>query len=114
MIPEVADRYIRNRSVLHNVQLWAIQHPTGSVQRGRTLRIQSENPFEVRFSLDNWATARDTHSISTNLGIDYCDIVIPDNQLVSLQFALFWTVTRRWEGRDFEVACTKREGGASQ
>jgi glucoamylase len=114
LIPEVADRYIRNRSVLHKVQLWSIQHPSGSVQRGRTLRIQSENAFEVRFSLDNWATTTDTHSTSTNLGIDYCDIVIPDNQRVSLQFVLFWTVARRWEGRDFEVACTEREGGASQ
>ena len=114
LIPEVADRYIRNRSVLQNVQVWSIQHPTGSVQRGRTLRIHSENAFEVRSSLDNWATATDTHSTSTNLGIDYCDIVIPDNQRVSLQFALFWTVARRWEGRDFEVACTEREGGASQ
>src|ERR1017187_6585750 len=114
LIPEVADRYIRSRSVLHNVQLWSIQHPSGSVQRGRTLRIQSENAFEVHFSLDNWATTTNTHSTSTNLGIDYCDIVIPDNQRVSLQFALFWTVARRWEGRDFEVACAEREGGASQ
>ena len=110
----MADRYIRKRSVLDNVQLWSIQHPSGSVQRGRTLRIQSENAFEVRFSLDNWATTTDTHSTSTNLGIDYCDIAIPDNQRVSLQFALFWTVACRWEGRDFEVACTEREGGASQ
>ena len=84
------------------------------IRCGRTLRIHSENAFEVRSSLDNWATTTDTHSTSTNLGIDYCDIVIPDNQRVSLQFALFWTVTRRWEGRDFEVACTEREGGASQ
>ena len=114
LIPEVADRYIRNRSILHNVQVWSIQHPSGSVQRGRTLRIHSENTFEVRSSLDNWATTTDTHSTSTNLGIDYCDIVIPDDQRVSLQFALFWTVARRWEGRDFEVACTEREGGASR
>ncbi len=114
LIPEVAERYIRNRSVLHNVQVWSIQHPSASVQSGRTLRIHSENAFEVRSSLDNWATTTDTHSTSTNLGIDYCDIVIPDNQQVSLQFALFWTVARRWEGRDFEVACTERESGASQ
>jgi glucoamylase len=114
LIPEVADRYIRNRSVLHNVQVWSIQHPSGSVQSGRTLRIHSENAFEVHSSLDNWATTTDTHSTSTNLGIDYCDIVIPDNQRVSLRFALFWTVARRWEGRDFEVACTEREGGSSQ
>jgi hypothetical protein len=114
LIPEVADRYIRNRSVLHNVQVWSIQHPSGSVQRGRTLRIHSENAFEVHSSLDNWATSTDTHSTSTNVGIDYCNIVIPDNQRVSLRFALFWTVARRWEGRDFEVACTEREGGLSQ
>jgi glucoamylase len=114
LIPEAAHRYIRNRSVLHNVQVWSIQHPSGSVQRGRTLRIHSENAFEVRSSLDNWATTTETHSTSTNLGIDYCDIVIPDNQRVSLRFALFWTVARRWEGRDFEVACTEREGGSSQ
>jgi glucoamylase len=114
LVPEVADRYVRNRSVLHNVQVWSIQHPSASVQSGRTLRIHSENAFEVRSSLDNWATTTDNHSTSTNLGIDYCDIVIPDNQRVSLRFALFWTVARRWEGRDFEVACTEREGGASQ
>jgi hypothetical protein len=73
----------------------------------RTLRIHSEKAFEVRSSLDNWATSTDTHSTSTNLGIDYCDIVIPGNQRVSLQFALFWTVACRWEGRDFEVTCTE-------
>jgi len=32
--------------------------------------------------------------------------VIPDNQRVSLQFALFWKVAGRWEGRDFEIART--------
>ena len=36
LIPEVADRYIQNRSALQNVQVWSIQHPSGSVQRGRT------------------------------------------------------------------------------
>jgi len=114
LIPEVADRYIRNRSVLQNYQVWSIQHPSASVQCGHTLRIHAETAFEVHSSLDNWSTTTDAHSTSTNLGIDYCDLVIPDNQRVSLQFALFWTVARRWEGRDFEVACTEREGGASQ
>jgi glucoamylase len=114
LIPEVADRYIRNRSILHDVQFWSIQHPSGSVQCGRTLRILAETAFEAHFSLDNWSTTTDTQSTSTNLGIDYCDIVIPDSQRVSLQFALFWTVQRRWEGRDFEVNCTEREGGPSQ
>jgi glucoamylase len=113
LIPEVADRYIRNRSALQNVQVWSIQHPSGSVQRGRTLRILSESAFEVHFSLDNWATTTDDRPTSTNLDIHDCDIVIPENQRVSLWFALFWTVARRWEGRDFEVACTEREEGAS-
>jgi glucoamylase len=107
LVPEVADRYVLTRRVLHNVQIWSLQHPTGSVRRGGTLRIHSENAFEVRFSLDSWATTTDTRSTSTNLGIYYCDIVIPGDQRVSLQFALFWTVADRWEGRDFEVACTE-------
>lgn len=114
LIPEVAGRYILNRSLLHDVQVSSIKHPSASVQPGRTLRIHSENAFEVHSSLDNWATTTDTHSTSTSLGIDYCDIVIPADQRVSLQFALFWTVAPRWEGRDFEVACTEREGGESQ
>ena len=110
LIQEVAARYIVNRSVLHDLQIWSIQHPSESVQRGRTLRIILENAFEIHFSLDNWSTTTDTHSTLTSLGIDYCDIEIPDNQRVSLRFALFWTVARRWEGRDFEVVCTEPEG----
>jgi len=82
------------------------------VQRGRTLRIPLRERIRVRSSLDNWATTTDTHSTSTTLGIDYCDIVIPDNQRVSVRFTLSGRSRAAGKAAIFEVACngTRRRG----
>jgi len=114
VIPEVADRYIRNRRVLHKIQFWSFRHPSRSVKCGSTLRIHADNAFRIHFSTDDWATATDTDSTSTNLGIDYCDIPIPGDQRVPLRFTFFWIVANLWEGGNFEVACTERDPGITK
>jgi glucoamylase len=107
LIPEAADRYTRNRRALSKVQFWSFQHPSRAVKSGSTLRIHADNAFRIHFSRDNWATATDIDSASTNLGIDCCDIPIPEDQRAPLRFTFFWRVANRWEGSDFEVACTE-------
>jgi glucoamylase len=114
LIPEVADRYTRNRRALSKVQFWSFQHPSRAVKSGSTLRIHADNAFRIHFSRDNWATTTDIDSASSNLGIDCCDIPIPEDQRAPLRFTFFWRVANRWEGSDFEVACTEREPGAAQ
>ncbi|HXM65692.1 MAG TPA: glycoside hydrolase family 15 protein, partial [Candidatus Acidoferrum sp.] len=114
LIPEVADRYIRNRRVLHKIQFWSFRHPSRSVKCGSTLRIHADNAFRIHFSTDDWATATDIDSTSTNLGIDYCDIPIPGDQRVPLRFTFFWIVANLWEDGNFEVACTERDPGSTK
>jgi glucoamylase len=105
VIPEVADRYIHNRPVFHNIQFWSMEFPSRTVRPGDTLRIQTGAAYRLHFSLDNWKTEGHQESIPTNLGINYCDLAIPQNQQDSIRFTLFWRESNRWEGRDFEVAC---------
>jgi glucoamylase len=78
------------------------------------LRIHADTAFRIHFSTDDWATATDIDSTSTNLGIDYCDIPIPGDQRVPLRFTFFWIVANLWEVGNFEVACTERDPGITK
>jgi len=102
-IPEVAQRYIHDRSSCTPLEIWKPNRHPRSVQRGTTLRIQAPARFRLRWTLDEWQTMADTPSTPTALGIEFVDIPIPRNQQAPIRFTFYWTASLRWEGRDYAV-----------
>lgn len=103
-IPEVANRYLNDRSRCKSLEIWKFNRQVGKVKKGYILRIQALASFRLHWSKDNWQTVEDTISTSTSLNIDYVDIPIPEDQKAPIQFTFFWRASGNWEQRNHQVA----------
>lgn len=103
MIPEVAKRYIEDRSQCRKLEIWKPNRQVSTVRRGYTLRLQAPRPFRLHWTHDDWKSAEDTQSIATSLGIEYVDIDI-STTFTPIRFTFFWTECNEWEGRDYKVS----------
>jgi glucoamylase len=104
LIPEVAKRYIEDRSECKKLEIWKPNRRVSSMGGGYTLRIQAPGAFRLHWSCDDWKTVEDTQSTQTSLGVEFVDIDGPTTQKTPIRFTLFWTESNRWEGRDYVVA----------
>ncbi len=104
LIPEVANRYLRDRGACKPLEIWKPNRRVHTVKRGWTLRVQAPAPFRLHWSGDDWQTVEDTPSSPTALGIACVEIPVPPTQQAPIRFTFYWTVGDRWEGRDYEVA----------
>jgi hypothetical protein len=50
----------------------------------------------------------DTLSTSTQLGIEFADIAIHDNQIAPVEFTFFWTGSNRWQGHNHKVGIEQK------
>jgi glucoamylase len=103
-IPEVANRYLGDRSRCKSLEVWKFNRQVAQIKKGVTLRIQAVNSFRLRWSKDDWQTVEDTPSTSTALNIEYVDISISQEQSAAIEFTFFWTMTQNWEQRNYQVA----------
>ncbi len=104
LIPEVADRYIKNRKGCKPLEIWKPNRQVCTVKKRCTLRIMAPAPFRLHWSGNDWQTVEDTPSFPTSLGIEFVDIPVAATQHAPIRFTFFWTGSGRWEGRDYEVA----------
>ena len=104
LIPEVEDRYIRNRKSCTALEIWKPNRQVCAVKKGYTLRIQAPASFRLHWSRDDWQTVEDTASHPTALGIYYLNIPVLSGPVAPIRFTFFWTADNRWEGRDYEAA----------
>jgi len=111
LIPVVAERYLKKRG-RKDLEVWKHTRQVREVTAGQVLRIQAPESFRLRWTNDGWASASDTPSTSTGIGIEFADIAIHGNQNAPLQFTFFWTGSNRWEGHNYEVAINHREAKA--
>jgi glucoamylase len=102
LIPIVAERYLNGRG-RKDLEVWKAVRQVKEVVAGQVLRIQAPEPFRLHRTDDGWATASDTSSTSTGIGIEFVDIAINDDQIGPVEFTFLWTSRDRWEGRNFEV-----------
>jgi glucoamylase len=103
-IPAVAGRYLDETKRYKLLEIWKHNRKPRSVQRGYTLRIQASASFRLRWTRNDWWTTEITRSAPTALGIEFCDIPIPDSQQAPVRFTFHWLEADLWEGRDYEVA----------
>jgi glucoamylase len=102
LIPEVAARYLDDRSHHCKFEVWKPMRQVQSVKRGYILRIQSPESFRLRWSEDEWKTVKDTDSCMTTLGVEFVDIAISTEH--GIRFTFFRPATNSWEGRDYLVS----------
>ena len=102
-IPAVAERYLGPDSACRLMEIWKPNRQPGTVRRGYTLRIDYPAPFLLHWTSDEWNTANDVKSISTAVGMEYVDIIIPHDQKAPIRFTFFWTSEGRWEEKEYLV-----------
>jgi glucoamylase len=107
LIPIVADRYLKRRG-RKDLEVWKPVRQVREVIAGQVLRIQAPESFRLHWTDDGWATARDTPSTSTGIGIEFADIAIHGNQTGPVQFTFLWTGSNRWDGHDYQVGINQR------
>jgi glucoamylase len=64
----------------------------------QVLQIQSPESFWLHWTNDGWASASDTPSTSTGIGIEFADIAIDGNRSAPVRFTFFWTGSNHWVG----------------
>ncbi len=101
-VPPVAARYCSGKP-RRVIEIWKMNRQVRSVPAGGLLRIQASSPFLLRWSGDEWSTARDTASTPTSLGVEYVDIEVPGTQRAALRFTFYWPRDGNWQGRDYQV-----------
>lgn len=106
-VPVAAERYLSASPSIRrgrSLEIWKPNRQPRTVARDSTLRIQAPASFRLRWTRDEWQDMTDTASSPTALGIEFVDIPISSSQQAPIRFTFFWTLTNRWEGRDYEVA----------
>ncbi len=103
-IPEVAARYLGDRSAVRPLEIWKPMRRISEVRYGYTFRIQRPSAFRLRWSVDEWKTVNDTDSTSTRLGVEFVDIAVPFSLAGPIRFTFFYPATSNWEGRDYAVS----------
>jgi glucoamylase len=105
LIPEIEDRYIKKcavKSLTKTIEVWKHNRQPRSINSGTLLRIQASQEFVLHFSFDDWKTVNDADSMSTNLGVDFVDMVSPEER-TSIKFTFYWPRSNSWEGKDYFV-----------
>ena len=103
LIPEVAERYSRDRSKYKLLEVWKFNRQVRSIRSGYILRIQATSPFRLRWTKNEWSTVKDTASDYTSLKIYYVDLPVAV-EITSVEFTFFWTENNSWEGCNYRVA----------
>jgi glucoamylase len=102
-IPEVADRYLVDRSGCKSLEVWKFNRQVKQVKTGENLRIHGLAPYQLHWSIDNWQTVNHTPATPTKLGVSFVDIFIGDRQQGAIDFTFFWIESNSWEQHNYMV-----------
>jgi glucoamylase len=102
LIEAAYDRYVRDYRQRSAVEVWKLNRQIPTIAAGTRLRIQAGSPFLLHWSTDEWQKYTDTQSTSTNLDIDFVDVLVPQ-EARTLRFTFLWLQENRWEGKDYEI-----------
>ncbi len=113
-ISVVAERYAvppGTRSFRSTTEIFSLGRPIAEITGGYTLRVLDRNRFELRYTLDNWATQQTVISQVVGYPGTFVDIAIPVPDPAAqgkIIFTLHWQATAdapdHWLGRNFEVS----------
>ncbi len=96
-------RYLENKTVSTHA-LWRFNDKIRAASKSKILRIESEYPFTLHWSVDKWQTINDTESTPSVFGMHLVDV--PPSVLGNsskIVFTFLWKEHNEWENKDFEI-----------
>jgi glucoamylase len=101
--PQTVKRYIKNKTI-SPLMIWRFDHQVKVLPTGKSLRIETVVPAQLRCSTDNWESFSEHVTQDTGFGVHFIDLV--RGQLVAggtLRFTFYWPQVDEWEGKNFEI-----------
>ncbi len=95
------------------IEIWKMRRPISTIEEGKILRVISANPFEVRYTTDNWVTQRTVVCRSLGASGSVADIPPTPAHAHEVSFTLYWSAAKHWEGRNFLVKIIAKSDAAS-
>ncbi len=84
---------------------WRFNHRLRTIRAGLTLRIETRARALVRWTADAWATATDTATQDSTLGMWYAELPSESWRAgTRIDFTFHWPEAHRWEGMNFSVS----------
>ena len=102
-----------DRTFISRMEIFQLTRPISAMVQGGTLRILDQHPFQVTWTVDNWATNVRTESTVVGAPGSFADIAVAPNATGKLIFTLFWPGEDRWLGRNIEVGINARPAAAA-
>ena len=110
--PQPVQRYIRDRTG-SSLIIWRFNHQVRTISAGKTLRLETHAPAQVRWSTDDWESVVEGVTRDSGLGVHVIDLSTGDLAPGSVVFFTFyWPAAEKWEGKNFEVAISSPRGDA--
>jgi glucoamylase len=103
MPPHARQRYIEKKTA-SPYRAWRFNNKIRSMPAGKKLRIEVLAPAKIRWSLDGWATVKDTETRPNVFGLHVADL--PSDGLSTgamVDFTFFWSEAGHWENTNFSV-----------
>jgi glucoamylase len=101
--PQPVRRYIRDKTI-SSLIIWRFTHQVRTVGAGRTLRIETLVPAQVRWSTDDWQTVTEDTTRDSHLGVHVIDLptaALPAGSII--RFTFYWPDAQKWEAKNFEI-----------
>ena len=102
IVPEVYERYAA-QGIKSSLTAWKKNKPIKRMKANDALRIVTHEPAIVRWSVDNWKTAKDNELKPSGLGVFYIDIQEGFESGNVFIFTFYYPMVDRWEGRDYSI-----------
>ena len=102
--PQTVERYLEKSAPVPPFAGWRFNNKVRTMAAGKMLRVEALAKAIVHWSVNGWATVRDTATLDTMLGVHLVDL--PTTTLRAgerIDFTFYWPEANRWEGTDFFV-----------
>jgi glucoamylase len=107
MPPHARKRYIENRTT-SSYRSWRFNNKIRSMPAGKKLRVEVLAPARIHWSIDGWASVRDTGTAENPFGLHVADLPVETLAAgAAIDFTFFWTEVGHWENVDFSVRIEK-------
>jgi glucoamylase len=100
---QTVDRYIKTKTISPLV-IWRFNHQVKRLPSGKTLRIETLVPAQLRCSLDGWESFTEYITLDTGFGLHFVDLAskrLPAGG--AIDFTFYWPDAQKWEGENFQV-----------
>ncbi len=101
-VPPVADRYLRGRGRMANMEVWKPTRRVPTAPRGGVLRVLAAVPFGLSVTFDGWATAHEEQATDTTIGVWFVDLTVARDLNAPVRF-VFHGIDLDWAKQEHQV-----------